>query len=305
MVLTNFNVKNKEFVLDTNISYKKEIGLNYDQNFFSFEFSALDYIGPEKNKYAYMLEGIDDDWVFTTSDRRFANYTNIAPGKYIFRVKGSNNDGFWNEEGASVRINISPPPWKTWWAYTLYALAIIALLIAWRLYDLKRHRLKQALEIEHLEAEKLKELDGMKSRFFANISHEFRTPLTLILGPLDKLINKTEDPAWVKDLNMMQRNARRLQRLINQLLNLSKLEAGGLRLEQIGFSPRALTTKVVQSFLPATRAKHLELSSELGIRLGGLFQLRGFPLLDGNAISPAARLHLTEPAPGLVPRASC
>ena len=258
VVLTNFQVRNKDFMLDSNITYKKAIRLKHKENFFSFEFSAMDYRGPEKNQYAYMLEGMDDDWVYT-GNRRFANYTGIAPGDYVFRVKASNTDGYWNEEGTSIKLSILPPPWKSWWAYSLYGIAFFTLLIGWRRYDLKRQKLKQALEIEQVEAEKLKELDSMKSRFFANISHEFRTPLTLILGPLEKLISTTNDKDCINDLNMMQRNARRLQRLINQLLNLSKLEAGEMKLIAGERNIVSLVRGYVHSFESLARQKNISL----------------------------------------------
>ncbi|MCD4682049.1 MAG: hypothetical protein K8R86_02095, partial [Bacteroidales bacterium] len=170
IVLTDFKVENKPFPIDSSISAIKNIRLKYNQNFFSFQFAALEYTNPEKNQYAYFLEGLDEEWIYS-GNRRFANYTNAPPGKYVFHVKGSNNDGYWNEEGTSTAIIILPPPWKTWWAYTIYGILLFGLIYAWRRYDLKRQRLKQDLEIEHVEAEKLKELDTMKSRFFANISH--------------------------------------------------------------------------------------------------------------------------------------
>ena len=230
IVITSFTIRNKTVELDTAITLKQNLTLRYNENYLSFEFAALDYTNPDQNQYAYMLEGLDDDWIYS-GNRRFANYTEVPTGDYVFRVKGSNSDGYWNETGTSISITILSPPWKTWWAYSLYALLVIGLIYVWRRYDLKRQRLKQQFELEHVEAEKLKELDKLKSRFFANISHEFRTPLTLILGPVEKHIPKVKDPLLKQDLNIVQRNAHRLQRLINQILNLSKIESGKMKLQ--------------------------------------------------------------------------
>ena len=120
-----------------------------NQNFLSFEFAALDFMDPAKNEYAYYMEGIEEDWIYS-GNRRYASYTGIPPGNYIFKVKGSNNDGYWNEEGASVRLTIFPPPWRTCWAYSIYGIFLLGILYAWRRYDLKRQRLKQELELEHI-----------------------------------------------------------------------------------------------------------------------------------------------------------
>ena len=180
--------------------------------------------------YAYFLKGFDKDWTKTDATKRYVTYTNLDPGEYIFRVKGSNSDGVWNEAGVSLKIIIHPPWWSTWWAYILYGMTIILIVIGVRRYDLKRQRLKHQLELEHEHAVKLEEIDSIKSRFFANISHEFRTPLTLILGPAFKIKTECKDENVTKQAGMIQKNANRLLELINQLLDLSKVEAGKLKI---------------------------------------------------------------------------
>lgn len=259
IAITEFKVRNEAISLDSSINEIEQINLSYHQNYFSFEFSALNFINPEKNQYAYKLEGLDNDWIYSGT-RRFVSYSGIKPGNYVFRVRGSNNDGYWNDTGKSIRISISPPRWKTWWAYSLYVLFIVGLIYAWRRYDLNRQRLKQELKFEHVESKKLKELDSMKSRFFANISHEFRTPLTLILGPVEKIMVKIKDKNTLQDLHMVQRNAWRLQKLINQLLSLSKLESGKLKLQTKEVNIISVIRSYVQSFESLANQKRIILN---------------------------------------------
>jgi signal transduction histidine kinase/ligand-binding sensor domain-containing protein/DNA-binding response OmpR family regulator len=218
-------------ILHKSITETKLIELKHDDNIISFEFAALDFKSPEKNQYSYILEGFDKDWNYTTASRRFVTYTNLDAGEYNFRVKGSNNDGVWNEAGTSLMIIIHHPWWATWWAYILYGIVITLAGFSIRGYDLKRQRLKHQLELEHEHAEKLNEVDEMKSRFFANISHEFRTPLTLILGPVKDIIDKSKDTEIKRSAGLIKRNAGKLLGLVNQLLDLSKLEAGRMKLE--------------------------------------------------------------------------
>ncbi len=177
------------------------------------------------------MEGFDKEWTYTDASRRFVNYTNLDPGEYTFRVKGSNNDGVWNEEGTSLRIIITPPWWATLWAYILYGIFAVLLFSTSTRFYLNRQRLKHQLKLEHEHSEKLEEVDRMKSRFFANISHEFRTPLTLILGPSDSIITGSSNEKIKKMAGTIKKSANRLLSLINQLMDLSKLEAGRLKLE--------------------------------------------------------------------------
>jgi signal transduction histidine kinase/ligand-binding sensor domain-containing protein/DNA-binding response OmpR family regulator len=259
VVITDFRIRDEQMKLDTNITLKKSIILTHKQNSFSFEFAALDYTNPDKNQYACKLEGLEKDWV-TCGSRRYESYTKVPPGKYLFRVKGSNNDGYWNEAGTWIHVTILPPPWKTWWSYLLYGLFIFAIGYFIARFYFNRLKMKHQLEMEHVEAEKLKELDHLKSSFFANISHEFRTPLTLILGPLQGMLSKTKDPESKKEFGIMQRSALRLQRLIDQLLSLAKLEAGQMKLQASENNIVRLVKSYLQQFESLAIQKGIDLT---------------------------------------------
>ena len=251
IVITTFKKFEKQF------PFGEEIQLPYDENFISFEFAALNFISPERNQYAYMMEGVNKDWVYSGT-RRYASYPNLDPGEYIFRVKGSNNDGVWNEEGTSLVIFISPPWWKTWWAYSSYALIFSFTLYGIRRYEMNRLKLKDKIKLDEAVLKEKEETDKMKSSFFANISHEFRTPLTLILGPAEKISSKTSDDV-IKDANIIQRNSRRLLQLVNQLLDLSKLEAGKIKLEVSKGNIVSFVKGVALSFESLAESKDISL----------------------------------------------
>ena len=240
------------------ITYTDEVAVTHLRNDLTFEFAALNYSKQEKNQYKYKLEPYEKKWIETSADNRIARYTNLSPGRYIFRVIGSNNDGVWNEEGATLVIVITPPWWKTWWAYSLYGIALVGLLVAARRNIIHRERLTSKLKLEHLELEKVQEIDKVKTNFFANISHEFRTPITLILGPLKDLYNKANSEEQKSVLGTMMRNGQRLLRLINQLLDLSKLEAGRMTLQ-------ASQTDLVQ-FLKEIAASYESLATDKKIK---------------------------------------
>ncbi|HAP36849.1 MAG TPA: hypothetical protein DCQ28_13295 [Bacteroidetes bacterium] len=222
VVFTDLRIKNRSIYhrnenspLSISITETKNVTLQYSDNVITLEFAALDFVNTGKNQYSHRLSGFENEWSAPTT-RRTTTYTNLDPGEYLFTVKGSNGDGVWNEQGASLAITILPPWYRTWWAYVLYIFSSIMLLLSIRQYELKRLRLKDELLLEQSRSEQLKGIDQMKMRFFQNISHEFRTPLTLILGPIEKLISRLSDETDKRELRMMRRNANRLLRLINQ-----------------------------------------------------------------------------------------
>jgi len=283
IVLTDFQIFNKSipvkndgltegniYFLSRHISGLSHIELSYDQSVFSFEFAALDFRKPQKNRYAYMMEGVDPGWVYTNASRRFATYTNLDPGEYTFRVKGSNNDDVWNEEGTSIKVIITPPWWETQLAYILYFVFFIVVIVTtWRA-QIRRIHLRQQLKMEHFEAEKLREVDQLKSRFFSNISHEFRTPLTLIEGPVRQIMDGTFAGNLKQHCQMILRNSHRLLGLINQILDLSKLESGETKLQVTETDIVPYLKGLIQTFSPLADRKKaaLKFTSRENVLIG-------------------------------------
>lgn len=204
-------------LLSRDISLTKSLTFRHDQNVFSLDFALLNYIKSTKNKYAYKLEGFDENWNYVTIPS--VTYTNLRPGTYTFRVKGANNDGVWSEP-ISLQINVLPPFWKTWWAYCLYVLGVVALIFFVVRFFFLRELLKRD-----------EELHQTKLNFFTNVSHEIRTHLSLILGPVEKLILQTKDePNVSQQLLHVKRNADRLLQLVTELMDFRKAETGHTQL---------------------------------------------------------------------------
>ena len=250
-------VRDSLTVLRTAISEADTLWLSYRDAVLTFEFAALEYSAPAKNRYAYRMLGFNDEW-FESGAVRAATYTNLPPGHYTFQVRASNNDGVWNEQGASLVILIAPPWWRTWWAYALYAALALAGLYGARRYEMNRLRLKNRLEIEQLEAAQLRELDHARSRLFANVSHEFRTPLTLTMGPLDDLragLHGPLSPAALEQVDLARRNAGRVLDLINEILALARAESGRETVHARRVDLGAFVGSVARTFVPLAERK--------------------------------------------------
>lgn len=274
VLLTDLSVANQsvkpsdEGPLQTHISVAKEINLDYKQNF-SLRYVGLSYTAPGQNQYAYKLEDFDKDWNYV-GNVTTAAYTNLDPGTYTFRVKASNNDGIWNEEGTLIRIRVHPPFWLTTYAYIIYALLFFGTLLFIRHKGIQKLKRNFALEQEKIqteherrEAERIHELDLQKIKFLTNLSHEFRTPISLIMGPVDTLLQQqknTTDP----HLGLIKRNAKRLLNLVNQLLDFRKMEEQELCLnategdlvqfiEEVGDSFKDLSDRKQVSFEMVSR----------------------------------------------------
>ncbi len=232
--LTDFYIFNKpvdiaeeKSPLKKHIGLTEEVILNRKHSVFSIEYAALNYIAPEKNTYAYMLEGFDKEWNYVGT-KRIATYTNLDPGHYIFKVKASNNNGLWNENYTSVSIRVLPPWWNTWFAKSFYILLGIIALYFFRKYTIISVNFKNKLWIDHIEKEKSEELNRLKLQFFTNISHELRTPLTLIIGPLNRLLNKGRS---TKELDLIRSNVLRLRNLVDQILDFRKIDNRMMKLK--------------------------------------------------------------------------
>jgi signal transduction histidine kinase/ligand-binding sensor domain-containing protein/DNA-binding response OmpR family regulator len=232
--------------------------LSYSQSVLEFEFAAMDIDAPQLVEYAYQLKGVERDWVKPRA-RRYVRYPGLAPGDYLFRVRARSSRNEWPEQEIELSISIAPPWWKSNITYAGYAILFLCFLYTGHRFRLRQFQLRQQVEIKGLLAEHLAEVDRVKSRFFANISHEFRTPLTLILGPLEILRSKVVDKQTAHSLVTMERNAKQLLRLVNQLLDLSRLDAGAMRLHASKANIIPVVKGITYSFESSAGLRGIEL----------------------------------------------
>lgn len=252
--LSQFNqpVKvNAEGVLKNQLDQTTALEFPYNEANFSIAFTALDYFNPAYNEYRYKLEGLDQNWT-TNRGKTIANYSIQRPGQYTFRLRAANSEGIWNPTERTIEITVHPPPWKSWWAYLLYSLLFLAGIYA-TYHFLK---LRQQYKFEQLANTQRDQLNKAKLRFFTNVAHEFRTPLTLILGPLEEILSRDSFTSETgKKLRVVKQSAGRLLDLVNQLLTFRKLEAEG---EQLAAGPGNIVKFCQEIFLSFTEHARLK-----------------------------------------------
>jgi signal transduction histidine kinase/ligand-binding sensor domain-containing protein/DNA-binding response OmpR family regulator len=251
---------NKRILLPTSLNHVDHINLKYFEKTFSISFAALNFINPDKTLYHYKMEGFNSDWIVAGSSSRKVTYTNLHPGDYTFKVFASDIDNSLKSEEISLEIEVLPPFWRTKWAYSLYLILTLGLIFYSIQLIIKRERNKFLIQQERMETAKVHEMDMLKLKFFTNISHEIRTPLTLILSPLDRIIKTTENIQNKEQLRLIQRNAKRLLTLINQLLDFRRLEVQGLTLllreeEFVSFCKEA-----TESFSDLSESRNIQLT---------------------------------------------
>ncbi len=268
--ITGFQLNNQELVIGQNgsplqksITYTEKITLEHNQSTFSIDFAALSYTAPEMTEYAYKMEGLDKDWTYLKRNRK-VYFTDLSPGSYIFKVKATNNSGIWNNQETSLIIQILPPWWASSLAYGVYFLLGIFVFYIIIISYHKRVQEKNRRKIELLETEKEKEILKAKIEFFTNVAHEIRTPLTLIKGPLEKVIQKAGEMADIKNsLKIMERNTERLIELTNQLLDFRQAEIQGFRLNFVQANISETLTDTYANFKPLAEQKSLEFQLEI------------------------------------------
>lgn len=295
--ITGFQVNNKELAINKNgsslkrsITYTEKIILSYDQSTFSIDFASLSYSAPEMSEYAYKMEGLDDDWTYLKTNRK-VYFTDLSPGTYTFKVKAASSNSDWNVKESSLTIEILPPWWASNWAWILYAAATLVLIYYFTNAYHQKIKEKNKRKIEQLEIAKEKELYEAKIDFFTNVAHEIKTPLTLIKGPLEKVIKKAGDIPEIKDsLRIMEKNTGRLVDLTNQLLDFRQTEIKGFSLNFTKENIPELIEDTFISFKPLAEQKNLQFSlGSLPAKLYAFIDTEAFNKILTNIFSNAVK----------------
>lgn len=280
--ITGFQVYNREAmvggILKKSISQTDTIVLSHDQSSFSIDFAALSYTSPEMTAYSYKMEGLDRDWTYLEANRK-AFFTKLSPGTYRFMVKAASSGGNWSLTPRVLTITILPPFWASYWAYAAYLLLLCSTAYIIIRFYYQRAQVRQKRQLQLLEHEKEKEIYQAKIEFFTHLAHEIRTPLTLIKGPMEKVIRKSEEvPQIQKNLRIMERNTDRLLELTNQLLDFRKTEIHGFSLNFVRTDISELLKENHLRFTPAAEQQNIRFKIELS-------SLHFFAYVDGEALN--------------------
>jgi signal transduction histidine kinase/DNA-binding response OmpR family regulator/ligand-binding sensor domain-containing protein len=271
LIVTALNINNKpveieqqgkeEQILSQAIQYTSNISLDYDDNDIAVQFAANDFLGTENISYAYKLEPLDNEWVLL-KEKNEVSFTGLKPGKYKLFLRANRNNQGWGNT-TEMSLHIAYPPWLAWYAWVFYVLLGLGILAAIRKMELKQEKLKTELQRVQFEKEKEHEINEAKINFFTNISHEFRTPLTLILSPCTELLAR-EDVSTTdrKKISLVKSNAQKLLGMVNQLLDFRKSEHGLLSLRTEKQDLKILVQRLLNDFAPAANAKNISLSLE-------------------------------------------
>lgn len=248
-------------VLSDHILNTRKITLKANQQGLTIEFFVPNYLAGQHNTFAYQLEGMDKDWI-VSNDTRQVTYTNLSPGNYTFRVKAANNDGKWNEEFSELEIRVLPPWWRSWWAILLFT--VVALVVGWYVMRFlnQRRAMNEQLEKERQEKEKIEEMNQMKTRFFINISHEFRTPLTLIVSPLQELMERATDKWQRSQLAHIHKNTNKMLHLVNQLMDYRRAELGFFELKVHPVDVRRQVADIAGLFEKSAKRNRIHFTTE-------------------------------------------
>lgn len=257
-VIPNNSIEGNQ-ILQNDIAFTSDLVLNHNNKSFSVEFSSLHYGSREGIRYAYKLEGEDLDWNYINGHIGTASYSNLKPGNYTLKVKGTNKDGKWNEKETNLDVTIKPPLWASHLFLMLYVIALFVVIGGIIIYYRNRAKMKNQLKIARLEKEHTDELFKTRQQFFVNIAHEFRTPLSLIIGPTEKLEKQKDLSNTSKDyVRIIENNARRLLWLNNQLLDFRKLETKTMALTVSEFNIIEFVKNIYELFVDKAERKNIE-----------------------------------------------
>lgn len=258
VVVVGLEINHQTAILNEPVETLRTLRLPYSQNNLSFEFAALDFTDPSKNRYRYRLAGLEPDWV-QLRNQRFAHFNHLEPGSYKLLLQGSNGDGAW-QDATPIDVIILPPWWRSKIAYLCYVL-----LLAWGirrayLFQIRRIKMREQLAFEHRENQRVRALEQLKTNFFNNITHEFRTPLTLMLEPLRQVLPELKDPRHIEKVKLAEKNSRKLLALVNQLLDMAKLESGNMGLNLKRGNLAVFIREIFETFLPLAEKKNITLT---------------------------------------------